>query len=420
VTELPSAAELATHRRLRAEAIRRAPPYPADRFAGRGIVMAAGGPRHVTCAIVTLRVLREVLGCTLPVQLWYLGPDEMSPEMLALLRPLGVQTVDALAVARDYPVRRLGGWECKPFAILHSPFREVIWLDADNVPLVDPAFLLDEPEYARTGAIFWPDLTGLPPEHPIWAICDVPWRDEPAFESGQIVLDKARCWAALQLTVHLNEWSDFYYRYVYGDKETFHLAWRMLEQPFAMPATLPRKAIAFWSRAPAEDGGCWTLFQHDLAGRPIFHHRTSTGKWNLLGENLRFDGFPFQDFCLDALTDLRTRWDGRVRPPSRPTRPARTEAEIVAASPFLYVRRGADERPLHLLADGRIGAGAAAAERRWYLEPGLSGAQPSGDATLILAGDYGIIARLRHDTDGVWRGTWLQFEQMPVELIPLG
>ena len=404
----------AVYQRLQDEAIREALPYPAERFGGRGIVMAAGGPRHFTCAWVTLNVLRRVLGCTLPVQLWYLGPAEMSPKMLALLRPLDVECVDALEVAKQHPVRRLAGWECKPFSIIHSPFREVLWLDADNVPLVDPSFLFDEPEYARTGALFWPDLTSLPPVHPIWKICRVPWQPEPEFETGQLVLDKARCWDALQLTMHLNEWSDFYYQYVHGDKETFHLAWRMLERPFGMPARLPEKAIGFWSRAPATDGGCWTLFQHDSAGRPIFHHRTSTGKWSLLGENLRFDGFPFERFCLDTLAELRARWDGYVVPPPRPSRPAHTAAEIVDVGRFLYVRRGADQRTLGLLPDGKIGEGAAAAERSWKLERTADG------PTLILAGEYGIIARLQLDADGVWRGRWLQFEQMPVELIPLG
>jgi Mannosyltransferase putative len=404
----------AAYHRLQDGAIRDASPYPADRFSGRGIVTTAGGPRHFTSAWVTLNVLRRVLGCTLPVQLWYLGPREMSGQMLELLHPLEVECVDALEVRQRHPMRRLGAWECKPFAIVHSPFREVLWLDADNSPLVDPSFLFSEPEYARSGAIFWPDLTSLPPDHPIWAICRVPWRDEPAFESGQIVLDKARCWTALQLTVHLNARSDFYYQYVYGDKETFHLAWRMLDQPYSMPSRLPRKAIGYWSRAPATDGGCWTLFQHDLAGRPIFHHRTSTGKWNLLGENLSFDGFPFEAFCRAALDDLRQQWDGRVGPPPRPSRAARTEREIVAASPFCYVRRAADERTLQLLPKGRIGEGAAAAERSWRLE------QAGGEPVLVISGEYGVICRLRLDADGVWRGRWLQFEQMPVELIPLG
>src|SRR3954451_9345490 len=113
-------AELADHRRRQDQAIRQASPYPEGRYAGRGIVMAAGGPRHFTNAWVTLNVLRRVLGCTLPVQLWYLGPGEMSEQMLDLLRPLDVECVDALEVRQRHPVRRLGGWELKPYAIIHS------------------------------------------------------------------------------------------------------------------------------------------------------------------------------------------------------------------------------------------------------------------------------------------------------------
>ena len=407
-------APYASYHRLQDQAIRDAPPYPADRFDGRGIVMAAGGPRHFTNAWVTLNVLRHVVGCALPVELWYLGPGEMSQAMLDLLAPLEVECVDAIEVKRQHPVRRLGGWECKPYTILHSRFREVFWLDADNTPLVDPSFLFSEPEYARTGAVFWPDLTSLPPDHPIWPLCRVPWRDEPEVESGQMVLDKARCWPALQLTMHLNAWSDVYYQYVWGDKETFHLAWRMLDQRYAMPSRLPRTAIGHWSRAPEADGGAWTLFQHDFAGLEIFHHRTSTGKWNLLGENLSFEGFPFEAFCREAVAALAERWDGRVGPPPRPSRLARTEAEIAAASPFRYVRRAADERTMVLLPGGRIGEGAAAAERSWRLD------QDGAGQMLLLEGDYGPICHLRLNDDGVWRGRWLQFEQMPIELIPLG
>ena len=301
--------------------------------------MAAGGPRHFTNAWVTLQVLRRLLGCTLPVQLWYLGPDEMSPRWSTLLRRLDVECVDAAQVRQRYPARRLGGWECKPYAIIHSPFREVLWLDADNMPLVDPASCSRSrttPRRARSSGRTWP-------------ACRRSTRSGRSAgcpgETSQNSRAARSCWTRraagrrLQLTMHLNEWSDFYYQHVYGDKETFHLAWRMLDRPYAMPARRPRKAIGYWSRAPSDDGGCWTLFQHDLAGREMFHHRTSTGKWNLFGENLRFEGFPFDAFCLDALARLRRRWDGRVEPPPRPTRPARTEAEIVAASSFCYVRR---------------------------------------------------------------------------------
>lgn len=104
------------------------------------------------------------------------------------------------------------GWELKSYAILHCPFKDVILLDADNVPLVDPAVLLSCAEYHATGAIFWPDLGNLGRDNPIWQICRVRYRDEPAWETGQIVIDKQRCWKALHLTQHLNDRSDFYYR----------------------------------------------------------------------------------------------------------------------------------------------------------------------------------------------------------------
>jgi orotate phosphoribosyltransferase len=37
---------------------------------------------------------------------------------------------------------------------------------------------------------------------------------------------------------------------------------------------------------------------------------------------------------------------------------------------------------------------------------------------LSFFGDYGEICRLSLESDGSWRGAWLQFERMPVELIP--
>ena len=40
----------------------------------------------------------------------------------------------------------------------------------------------------------------------------MPYRDEPEFESGQIVLDKKRCFSALSLAMWFNEYSDFWYQ----------------------------------------------------------------------------------------------------------------------------------------------------------------------------------------------------------------
>ena len=61
--------------------------------------------------------------------------------MRGLLAPHGLECVDGLAMRRVHPARRLGGWELKCYALLHSHFAEVLLLDADNCPARDPAEL---------------------------------------------------------------------------------------------------------------------------------------------------------------------------------------------------------------------------------------------------------------------------------------
>jgi len=146
----------------------------------------------------------------------------MSDEMIDLLDRFGVECIDLLEHGEGHSASQMRGWESKAYALLHSRFKEVILLDADVVPLRDPSDLFNLPRYQQTGAVFWPDINTLPPHAPIWDICRVPYRDEPEFESGQIVVDKEQTWEALHLALHLNELSSFYYKYLRGDKDTFH------------------------------------------------------------------------------------------------------------------------------------------------------------------------------------------------------
>jgi hypothetical protein len=290
------------------------PAIPMGSYAGRGVVICGGGEKYFPCVWVCVRTLR-MHGCTLPIEVWHLGPAEMTDEMRGLLEPYGVTCVDAFAVREKNSARRLGGWELKAFSVIHSRFAEVLLIDADNVPVRDPSFLFDEAPYREHGAIFWPDFNRLGPERPIWRILDIAYRDEPEVESGQMVIDKIRCWAALNLAMHLNEHSDFYYKYVLGDKETFHLAWRKLGQEYAMPSR-PLSAL------PA------TMCQYDFDGRLVFQHR-NFAKWKLDEPNRRIRGFQFEEQCLAFLEELRGRWSWRQ--PAAAVAP-RKAAPIAASS----------------------------------------------------------------------------------------
>ncbi len=248
-------------------------------------------------------MLRHV-GCSLPIQLWHLGEREVDGRMRCLLAPFAVECVDAEALRALHPVRILNGWELKAYALVHCPFREAMLLDADNVPVRNPTYLFDAAEYREAGAVFWPDCNRLAPDHAIWRICDVPYRDEPEVESGQILADKQACWRGLRLALHYNEHSDFYYQHIDGDKETFHLAFRRLGIPYAMPTR------------PVHDlDGCFC--QHDFRGHRVFQHRTMD-KWRLDGTNRQIAGFLREGLCRQFLAELRDRWTrprGRIAVP---------------------------------------------------------------------------------------------------------
>jgi hypothetical protein len=389
--------EVRRHQELLRDALAGGEPYPPERFDGRGIVVCAGGARLLTCAWVLVNVLRRTLGCRLPIELWHLGPEELGPVEEALFAELDVTAVDALELRTEHPARTLGGWELKPYALVNTGFREVIMLDADNVPVVDPAFLFDTPQYAETGALFWPDVEHIAPDNEIWSICGVPYRPGAAFESGQLVVDKSRCWRELQLALHMNEHSDFYFDYVHGDKDTYLLAWLLTGAPFASPRRLPK----ILSR---------TIYQHDFDGKILFQHR-NRAKWVLRGRNWNEPSFVHEDDCLEYLEELRRLWEGTISSlPPRTAADLALEEEIATTRWFRYERLGSESRTLELAPGNRVGAGQSGEERVWYVQDGN---------TLVLGGFREETCRLARRDDGVWTGTWLVRERFEVELTPL-
>ena len=284
------------HRKLLENATRSTYLY-STRMDGKGIVICGGGLKFFPGAWVCIRMLRR-LRCTLPIQLWHLGKAEMTSEMRDLIAPFDVETVDAHTIRDQYPARILNGWEMKPYSIIHSRFQEVLLLDADNVPIVNPEYLFEAPQYKQTGALFWPDKSRLEAQNPIWHICKISFRDEPSFDSGQIVINKRQCWKALHVTLHMNEYSDFYYSYILGDKDTFRMGFLKVRQPYAMPT----------QRVHSLD--C-TLCQRDFDGRTVFQHRKDD-KWCASPQNKSISGFQFETECFGYIEELKERWSGRL------------------------------------------------------------------------------------------------------------
>lgn len=239
------------------------------------------------------------LGVQLPIEAFH-RPNELSAGNAELARSLGLNLT--LCPLTD-PVT---GYAVKPYSIWRSSFREVLWLDGDNFPLRDPGFLFEDPEYRAKGSLFWRDVSGADravvwhPQSVVWPTFNVPPNDAEEFETGQLVLDKEKCWPELGLTLHFNERQAIYYSYVMGDKDTFRLAWQNLAAarkkapPGRHYLSDPDKVpYGFMPYGPFhmglpnrfhQWGGGSVMVQRDREGLPLFVHR-NLQKFRLTEEN---------------------------------------------------------------------------------------------------------------------------------------
>jgi hypothetical protein len=202
--------------------------------------------------------------------------------------------------------------------------------------------------------------------------------------------------------MHLNEYSDWWYRVIHGDKDTFHLAWRKLGQDYAMTSH-PVRALK------------GVMLQFDFAGRLLFQHR-NFGKWTLYG-NRRIAGFRLERECLGFVAELRRRW-GKLPPGVRryvaedKSPVERAVVRRLTATCWAYERVGHGCRSLRFLPDGSVGEGTANCEIYWDVRT------VQGRLRLEVFGQEGRTFTVWKDGRGGWLGGWERFEGTPVKLRP--
>jgi hypothetical protein len=183
---------------------------------GRGIVLTAGDDQAPF--LLTIIPTFRNLGCDLPIEIMYLGDSDLSEDYRSDLESLdGVITRDIAQMVNDEGWK-LAGWAAKPFAILHSSFREVIFIDADSLFFVNPATLFEDPGYQKAGALFFRDRLIMPENKKRWLQQILPkpisrqvkqsrmWTGDSGHmqESGVVVVDKWRHFIALLFVTRMN------------------------------------------------------------------------------------------------------------------------------------------------------------------------------------------------------------------------
>ncbi|KAJ6443989.1 C3HC4 type (RING finger) zinc finger containing protein [Purpureocillium lavendulum] len=215
---------------------------------GRGVVFT-GGDTQAEYLLSSIPTLRE-FGCELPVEVVYFGDADLSADYRTRLEALhGVTTVNAEdMINKNNASSGMASWSSKPFAVLLSSFREVLYMDADSFFFQNPQALFDSRGYTQTGALFFKDRRVGPTHRRAWLQQLLPepvsetamksrfWTgvSSQEQESGVMVVDKWRHLVSLLLVARLNSlerWSREggagIYEMVHGDKETFWLGWEL-------------------------------------------------------------------------------------------------------------------------------------------------------------------------------------------------
>ncbi|KAK4047491.1 hypothetical protein OIV83_005404 [Microbotryomycetes sp. JL201] len=268
---------------------------------GRGLVFTAGNADTFSRVKLTLKLLRKHLKTDLPAEIFSFPGEKPDDDVRKELQELGatLKTVDE--AYRDQGRRK--NYHIKSTAIIRSSFREVLYLDSDNMPAAslapldgvklkddkgrtvthisqantteqwgDPTGLWESKAYKRLGVMFWPDYWRTSADNPIWAMIGVPCRDEWEQEAGQILIDKSRHLDALLLSEWMMDSSrfNFWFNFSDGDKDMFRFAFLALRKRWGLPGryvgvgALPRNSMT---------GFCGhTMLQHDHLGRPLFVH----------------------------------------------------------------------------------------------------------------------------------------------------
>jgi alpha 1,2-mannosyltransferase len=254
--------------------------YPRGIFEGRGVVMVGGGPYYSPPAYACLVFLRKT-GSSLPVEVW-VPPHEEMPDAIA--REFQLHGAAVRSLADFYPeeiLPRLHGYITKPAAIIASSFEEVLFLDADNIPLKRPDFLFQHPLYTTNGLLMWPDFWPVEVQPGTWEFLHVLpslW-PKASHESGQIVLNKRVGWEPLMLTLYFNLLGDIFYPMFsiagQGDKETYPFAFLALGKMYGI---VPHRVVAVGyleykgvnATDPEHKGTA--MLQRDPEGLPQFLH----------------------------------------------------------------------------------------------------------------------------------------------------
>ncbi|KAE8145863.1 mannosyltransferase putative-domain-containing protein [Aspergillus avenaceus] len=208
----------------------------------KGLVSTAGG-EYLPVLVISLRMLRKT-GSELPVEVFLADEDEYEDYICDVVLPsLNARCIVLSHVLDAVPkVMDIKKYQFKLFAMMFSSFEEILFLDADAFPLLDPEVLFMNEPFTSKKMVTWPDFWATTISSYYYEISSqtVPSNAiRQSSESGEVMLSKKSHLKTLLLSVYYNFWGpDYYYALLSqgaageGDKETFVAAALAVGEPY--------------------------------------------------------------------------------------------------------------------------------------------------------------------------------------------
>jgi len=228
----------------------------------RGIIIPVL-EKYENLLLFNVQQLRDELGCGLPIELWQIERELSLPMQTKLEESKEILNL-SFQYVNDYTndPEHWKGWQIKAFIVKHTKFDEIILCDCDSIFLQNPEIIFSDQNYIKTGTYFFKDWIKhepyngsveiperrafirklLPEKRPYFPeewnwIYNLPQIVQSMWyyqESGVVYLNKTLHQDVVETIYDLNDNHKETYKYLYGDKETFWLAFVMNNKPFYM------------------------------------------------------------------------------------------------------------------------------------------------------------------------------------------
>eukprot|EP00834_Sanchytrium_tribonematis_P000488 NODE_9_length_64580_cov_1.431941.p15 type:complete len:412 gc:universal NODE_9_length_64580_cov_1.431941:41690-40455(-) len=156
-----------------------------------------------------------------PVEIWY-HPKETNQTQLKLFKSTTLMNIQDFDPDADLNVKG-NNYHFKSIAILHSKFCKVMYIDTDAYVLQPLADILDKFD---TSVVAARDYWYTPPINPVYKILNTSPKTKWDMEAGFLFVDKSakNVINALNMAYEMNKNHRIFYRYIWGDKDTFRLS----------------------------------------------------------------------------------------------------------------------------------------------------------------------------------------------------